>query len=204
MYNFTLKKYPQKLSLEQQRICHELEPDRLSKIPPGPAREARMKALFSSRQALQESLKIQGIQTPLTNIRLTKDYRLKNFPSLIHSLSHTHGAAAAYSAKVEQVQTLGLDIEWDDRIVKEQTYKFYIRPYEDQKYTPLEIWSLKEAAFKAFYLLGSAPKGLKDIILSDNYALFKNQKLNLRLKKEKVENKTLLIAMAFLTSDHDH
>lgn len=108
-------------------------------------------AFTNSREALATLLKQEGldIQNLKSDLELINFQHLKKFPDFVLSLSHTKDAGAAVLARKSEVISIGIDIEWNDRMMKPGTEKFY-RNQEDSFYPDnIELWTMKEAAFKA-------------------------------------------------------
>ena len=134
------------------------------------------------------------------NIPLKKDLPqiidhiyLKNFPSIKVSLSHTRGYVAASFENSSKILSIGIDIEIFSRPVKPGIEKFFVNSEDDSKYSLLELWTLKEAAFKALSpLLKDEKLTLKKIWINKNQFGLKNhvyghiKKEYLKFKEEKL------------------
>lgn len=72
-------------------------------------------------------------------------HQLTRLPEYQFSLSHTPGFAGALVMKGQH--SPGLDIEKRDREVTDQVRERFSHP-EDEKFHPLLLWSVKEAAYK--------------------------------------------------------
>lgn len=111
---------------------------------------------YNSRMALKTLLEGHGHNIA----ELKVDLALENFQNLIHfpeyltSLSHTRGAGAAVLAHKNNFLSLGIDIEWSDRIFKPEAQRFFRNPLDSPYENSLELWTMKEAAFKALSPLG--------------------------------------------------
>lgn len=117
----------------------------------------RKKSFILSRMALWECLKGLGHSPEVTDL-LVGDYsNLKSFPQLTISLSHTKEVGAALVGDRQSFRSLGIDIEHEARPVKDSVAQRIAHP-EDEKLRNIEIWCLKEAAFKALMNSGEFPK----------------------------------------------
>lgn len=113
-------------------------------------------AFTNSREALAALLKQENVLVSdlKADLELVNYQNLKNYPDFVLSLSHTKGAGAAVLGKKAEVQSLGIDIEWSDRNLKDEAGRFYKNPEDSVYENKLELWTMKEAAFKALSPLG--------------------------------------------------
>ncbi len=84
------------------------------------------------------------------------------------SYSHTEELGLC-SVTLEQSLYSGIDIERSDRVIRKDALKMFIND-DDSDLTPLQLWCLKEAAFKALNnsLKSQGPKLIKPIIIHEN------------------------------------
>lgn len=108
----------------------------------------RKKGFLLSRAALKNALAELRINTQPLDLRLTSFHQLEKFPELVISLSHTKELGAALVGERKNFRSIGLDIERDERVVKDMIRERIAHP-EDQNLRNIELWCLKEAAFKA-------------------------------------------------------
>lgn len=123
----------------------------------------------SAREALRLSLLEYKIQTTPSDLELSGFDSLRKWPHFTLSLSHSKKAgAAALGLKVEY-RSLGIDIELEDRFVKKDILARISHP-EDIQRRPIEIWCLKEAAFKCCMNSGyfERPIEFSSIIIKEN------------------------------------
>jgi 4'-phosphopantetheinyl transferase EntD len=159
-------------------------------------------------KALILCLNKKGLNIPLDSSRpeIINHHHLKNWPKLLVSISHTSnngltiGAAAIHDK--EQASSIGIDIEFSDRLVNKNTTKFFINKYDQINDTSLlHIWTFKEAAFKAIApLLPEITllnhlwiKKLEFGIVGDSKTLG-----TVKWKSIKVENKNVILTTAEL------
>ncbi len=162
-------------------------------------------AFTNSREALASLLKQEMISVInlKDDLELINYQNLKKFPDYVLSLSHTKGAGAAVLAKKAEIASLGIDIEWSDRNLKDEASRFYRHPEDSAYENKLELWTMKEAAFKAL-----SPHGfpgvlvLSKIIIKDG-EFFTNEQPSIRGRVEthlkNVDNKKLWVAIAYTT-----
>lgn len=163
-------------------------------------------AFTNSREALATLLKQEMISVInlKSDLELINYQNLKNFPDYVLSLSHTRGAGAAVLAKKTDYKSLGIDIEWSDRHLKDEASRFYRHPDDSPFYQDkLELWTMKEAAFKALSPRGfSGVLVLSKIIIKDG-EFFTHEQPSIRGRVEtylkKVDNKNLWVAIAYTT-----
>lgn len=110
----------------------------------------------NSREAQARLLRAQGLK--ITDLRADLELEnfqlLKKFPQFVTSLSHTRGAGASVLADRVDFLSLGIDIEWSDRAMKKEAERFFRHPDDSVYENNLELWTMKEAAFKALSPLG--------------------------------------------------
>src|SRR5690606_6721348 len=87
---------------------------------------------------------------------------LKAHPEFKVSLSHTRGLSAAVLG--ENCASVGIDIERIDRRFNPATQKYYLTTEDRRDLTALELWCIKEAAFKAFAPLKTY-QTIKDVLV---------------------------------------
>lgn len=119
--------------------------------------EERKKGFLLARLALLEGLEGEGHKLSINQLRLLDYSTLEILPQYTISLSHTKGAGAALIAEKDVFKSVGLDIELDDRVVKNNVAERISHP-NDQKIRKIELWCLKEAAFKALMNSGHFDK----------------------------------------------
>lgn len=101
-----------------------------------------------ARAALSLAFSKHGVSLRPEHCVFKGHHELTQFPQWRFSLSHTKDAAAAWLAPTNTVRGLGLDIEYKDRKVSASVKARLAHP-EDMPLPTLELWSLKEAAYKA-------------------------------------------------------
>jgi len=130
----------------------------------------RMKGFILSRKALQKALEEQGLNASITQLATENHSKLINFPNLCLSLAHTKSCGAALIADKKTFKSVGIDIELNNRPVHDAVRERISHP-EDLNLINIEIWCLKEAAFKAIMNTQSfsAPVEFSSIKISDRY-----------------------------------
>lgn len=114
---------------------------------------SRQKGFCFARQALRDCLSFLGSNLTIAQLHLENYRSLRDFPELTLSISHTASWGAAVVASSKDYLSVGIDIEPTERVVKEAILKRVSHPL-DSSLRPIEIWSLKEAAFKALMNTG--------------------------------------------------
>lgn len=114
---------------------------------------------INSRTALKkllqnENLVVNDLKSDLT---LVNHRELPHFPQFLTSLSHTKEIGAAVLVNRLLVMGIGIDVEWGDREIKAGAEKFFINKQDQHQLSPIELWTAKEAAFKALSPLGTFP-----------------------------------------------
>ena len=90
--------------------------------------------------------------TPLADLTIHNYLYLEKFPDISVSISHTTDYGAAICAKSDKFISVGIDIEKASRSFNKKVLKFYEHKLDSQ-YCELELWTKKEAAFKAIFPL---------------------------------------------------
>ena len=161
---------------------------------------------INSRNALKILLETEGIidiSDLKVDLALTNFRELNNYPEYFISLSHTPGLGAAVLAKRKDVKGLGIDIEWADREIKMGATKFFVNENDQSSLSLIELWTAKEAAFKALSPLNIFPGTLvlsKIIIKND---LFFTQELpeiigKLSTCPQFLEKKKFIFSVAYI------
>lgn len=107
----------------------------------------RKNGFLLSRQALISALKDQGLEISAGALQLVTHSQIRDLPQFTISLSHTKIAGAALVADRKNYRSVGIDIEQEERIVKDSIRDRIAHP-DDKNLRNIELWCLKEAAFK--------------------------------------------------------
>lgn len=126
---------------------------------------------LTSRSALKEALEeLTGNQWHEDQLKIKDYHRLIEQPEILVSLSHTSEYGAAVVSNDDKIIGLGIDIESKDRTFNPKIEKFFRNERDDQNEASrlLELWTMKEAAFKAISPISlnftkKSPLVLKDI-----------------------------------------
>ena len=114
---------------------------------PEASHPARIQGFYSSRNALLECLRGFQPKASFKDLHL-KDYKeLESFPDYVLSLSHSPLAGAAVLAPKSEFDSVGIDIEIRDRLVKESILA-RVTTNEDFTLPGIQTWCLKEAIYK--------------------------------------------------------
>lgn len=130
---------------------------------------SRGRDFYLSRSALKEcliELSPDFNEIELDELTIENHQHLLNHPQIAVSLSHTKDYAAAVISDDPRVISVGIDLELTTRPIKEGITKYFEHSF-DSAYSPLELWVIKEACFKAacplFQKGKSAAMVLKDL-----------------------------------------
>jgi phosphopantetheinyl transferase len=119
-----------------------------------------------ARLALAKCFKKHGIELTPSQF-VFKDYQtLSHLPAWRFSLSHSKEVAAAWLEPAAKFRGLGLDVELADRKVPPQV-KARLQHSQDMAMKDLELWSLKEAAYKALPTLAQQDIWLNRLIIAE-------------------------------------
>ena len=108
------------------------------------AHPERRRGFLLAREALRLCLNIPDI----IDLELKHFSTLPRFPELTVSLSHTKWAAAAIVAAKKDFLSVGIDLENKTRVVNPLTLKKIANAQDEVK--GIDLWCLKEAAYKCF------------------------------------------------------
>ncbi len=107
----------------------------------------RLQGFLYSREALRLILCSLNLPSDINSLVLTNYHSLKHSPEIVLSLSHTPGAGAAILGFRNHFRSIGIDVENENRVVSSLVKEKIAHP-EDYKLRNIEMWCLKEAAFK--------------------------------------------------------
>lgn len=157
----------------------------------------RKKGFFLSREALKKALKNRGIEIPVLDLKLIDYHQLEKYPQLTVSLSHTKTCGAAIVAERKQFRAVGIDIEEEDRIVKDSIRERISHP-NDQNLRNIELWCVKEAAFKALMNTGLFPKPIEFGSIQIGEDKWFHSPSNLSGEWKMISTRPYVVALAFL------
>jgi hypothetical protein len=120
----------------------------------------RKNGFLLSRQALIYALKDQGLEISAGALQLVSYSQIRDLPQFTISLSHTKTAGAALVADRKTFRSVGIDIEQEERVVKDSIIERISHP-EDANLRNIELWCLKEAVFKTLMNTGEFEKPLE-------------------------------------------
>jgi 4'-phosphopantetheinyl transferase EntD len=121
-----------------------------------------------ARICLARAFEEHSIKLIPKNCIFKNHHELTHLPAWRFSLSHTKDLACAWLEPSHLFRGLGVDIEFNNRTVPAQV-KSRLAHQEDIKIPSLELWSLKEAAYKALPTLAQSDIWLNRIIIQDHH-----------------------------------
>jgi phosphopantetheinyl transferase len=135
---------------------------------PGDVHSDRKMGFLLSRQSLIECFKSLGLEISAGALLLVGHSQIRDLPQFTISLSHTKTAGAALVADSKSYRSVGIDIEQEERVVKDSIKERITHP-QDENLRNIEIWCLKEATFKAMMNTGlfDKPVEFSSILISD-------------------------------------
>ena len=160
---------------------------------------------YSSRLALGRCLLAEKISLDFSVLEMANHHHLSFHPYWPASLSHTRVddslyLAAAVLAKDSECRSIGIDIEWEQRPISSSTLRHIHHPEDDSWPSALEIWVLKEAAYKALWPLVEKKKSLQfsRIQVKQGHFVFpaENFRGNIQLQTIKIKQKSCRVAVA--------
>ena len=124
--------------------------------------EKRARLHYTARLALIKSIQDKNFED-YKDLDIENHQFMKNDQQIKVSLSHADHKAMATTTTDSLILSIGVDLEREDREIKKGIKKFYIID-NDELDSPLELWCVKEAAFKA---ISPLYKGDKKLVLKD-------------------------------------
>ncbi len=112
-----------------------------------PVHSDRLSGFLLSREALRLCLEARGVSALPRTLTLRSFDELEHYSDFTISLSHTAACGAALIAHRETYRAVGIDVEHEERVVKE-TIRERIAHTADMALKNIELWCLKEAVFK--------------------------------------------------------
>jgi 4'-phosphopantetheinyl transferase EntD len=113
------------------------------------------------RLALQQAFSKQRIDLEPEELVFDGHQQLLLVPGFRFSISHTDDRAVVWLADSDDCKGLGVDIEAVDRKLSDGVYKKLLHPDDTAQLSPLQLWSAKEACFKAV-----ATEQQKDLVVA--------------------------------------
>jgi 4'-phosphopantetheinyl transferase EntD len=158
----------------------------------------RKKSFILSRVALQKCLREQGRNLSPSALKLLNYSTLRGLPEFTLSLAHTKGSGAAILADSKTFRAVGIDIENINRPVKESIIKRVGHSGDDESLRNIELWCLKEAAFKAIMNTREFEKPVEFSSIRIGKGLWSHSPSGLEGEWELENQNNIVIARAFL------
>lgn len=157
----------------------------------------RVKGFLLSREALKNALIDLKNDLPISALQMEKHHQISGLPQFTISLSHTADCGVALVGERKIFRSLGIDIEREARPVKDFIIERISNP-EDEKLRSIELWCLKEAAFKAIMNTEMFPDPIEfsSIKITRDYWIHSPSGLEGECKVEVVNG--FILATAFL------
>ncbi len=149
----------------------------------------------SGRVALSLALKDLGLEINLLQAKFLDHQSILELPKWKFSLSHTDSFAAAWLLPKSPHAGMGLDIEDNDRVVPYGVSERMKNAGDSAALSPLELWCIKEAAYKTLLPELQESLWLKSIVVKertftiDGWEQFKGE-------WQKVEHPGLIVIQA--------
>ncbi len=126
---------------------------------------------------------------------------LAKWPEITLSLSHTKLAGAAITASRAEFISVGIDIESDNRVVKDSILK-RITNSRDINLRNIELWCLKEAVFKCLMNTGIFEKPFEFSEIEISYKRWIHSPSGLEGEWKTIISEQFLIALALLENQN--
>lgn len=158
----------------------------------------RKKSFILSRQALKMALKEQGYGASIKDLILINYKDLAAFPEITISITHTKDWGAALVADRKEFLSLGIDVEKAGRVVKDSVGDRIRHPEDLATLRNIELWCLKEAAFKTLMNSGKFPFPLAFSSIQLEAGRWLHPPSGLQGEWRLEHSQDLVVAMAFL------
>lgn len=109
---------------------------------------------------------------PINVIQLENHQFIQALDHLRFSISHTKDFSIAIATDKNNAQGIGVDCEAQTRNMKEGAEKYFSHEKDRHALSLLEVWSIKEAAFKAFANAGYPIKLIKEVYLQPPHVYY--------------------------------
>ncbi|OFZ20918.1 MAG: hypothetical protein A2202_01800 [Bdellovibrionales bacterium RIFOXYA1_FULL_36_14] len=166
------------------------------------ASKERAQSYYYSRMALIDCLQTLNQVIAFKDLKIIDHHHLEKLPHFLVSLSHTHNVGASVVASINECRSIGIDIEFSNRIIDPKTSKFFKTSYDHDHNDLLSLWVKKEASFKAL-----SPLNVKETLVltdiwvkKDEFGLIKDHQSlgKILLNEENVLGQKLLVSIAQL------
>lgn len=155
----------------------------------------RQKEWALARLCLAQCFEKHGIDLNPTQAVFKNHHEVAHLPAWRFSLTHSKDVAGAWLMPAALVRGLGVDVELTQRKVPPQV-KARLTHQQDIKLSDLELWTLKEAAFKALPHLAQTDIWLNRILITEKFFELENSPFKGQWTLEKAHG--LTIARAWL------
>lgn len=164
----------------------------------------RMMDYVASRTAIKCALSSLGYNKQLNELEILNYHCLKQLPQFLVSISHSRGIGAAIIADKKDYLSVGIDIEFADRSLPDKSEKYYFNE-SDSICKSIQLWSIKEACFKAYnsyQLIHKKPFiQMAQFSVDEKYIFLTDQTQPIgeySLSIQNITNRDLIIATALL------
>lgn len=163
----------------------------------------RNASYFSARECLSKIFKYEKLsQKNFNEIEVTDFHKEANHPSVTISLAHTKTYAIATVAYNNQFKGLGVDIEHQERKIKDDSLKYFKNDFDITELSTLELWCVKEACFKALSNSGQEVKLLKEVIIHKDMFYLENKKDTIFAQFQIIKINEHIIVIAYVLNEY--
>lgn len=150
-----------------KNIARQLMPD---------VHQNRINEWSLARCALHIALQKHKLEIAPQNYVFKNVHELEHLPLHNFSLSHSKNWAAAVISDTTSSRHIGLDIELKDRVINDGILQRMHHKNDDTSIGPLELWSIKEACYKALPSIAQEGIWLNHIAINkDGFELSQSQ-----------------------------
>lgn len=127
----------------------------------------RYKEWALARLCLELCLEDMGLPRRAQELVFKNEHLLEGIPSVSYSLSHSKTWAAALVASTQIARLVGVDVELRARKVPDTVKHRLLNP-KDHPREAMELWVIKEAAYKSLPRLAQEGIWLNNLIVGEN------------------------------------
>jgi 4'-phosphopantetheinyl transferase EntD len=161
----------------------------------------RVKGFILAREALRLCLEQAEYSPHISDLQIKKFNSLSKWPEITLSLTHCKLGGAAIIASRDEFISVGIDIESEERLVKESILKRISHP-KDINLRNIELWCLKEAVFKCLMNTGKFEKPFEFSEIEISPMRWIHSPSNLEGEWRITISEQLLVALALLENQN--
>lgn len=157
----------------------------------------RIRGFVLGREALRLCFSKFGLPIGISELKIKNYNHLTNHSSVTFSLSHTHLIGVAILGEKQIYCGLGIDVELENRQVKDAVIE-RISNKNDLSLEKINLWCVKEAAFKALMNTGRFSRNIEFSDIAIGSGVFSHSPSKLSGEWELENPKPFVVARAWI------